>query len=106
MALLENASAIDVLALLETRPKLTVLFVDDSELCKKYLSMPWVSEEAEIARVDEDIADIFQVGKVPQYRFFLEGNEVSNLVGTCNRDTVLEFKQKIFGNVLTFKPRG
>ena len=106
MALLENASAGDLFSLMETRPLLTVLFVDDSDLCKKYLSMPWVAEEAEVLMVDEGIADIFQVGKVPQYRFFLEGSEISNLVGTCNRETILEFKQKIFGNVRTLKPRG
>ena len=106
MAILSDASTGDVFELMETRPLLTVLFVDESELCNKYISLPWVAEEAEVFTLDESMAEIFQVGKVPQYRFYLEGSEISNIVGTCNRETILEYKQKVFGNVRTLKPRG
>jgi hypothetical protein len=99
----EEASVLDVFGLLETRPVLTILFVDDSDLCKNYLSLPWVKEEAEILMVDEGIVDTFQVGKVPQYRFFLAGNEIANLVGTCHREMVLDMKQKVFSNVRPLK---
>jgi hypothetical protein len=107
MPMLENISAVDLLdSMMENTTQRTILFVDESELCTKYLSMSWVLEEAEVVVCDEAIANIFQVGKVPQYRFYLEGSEISNIIGGCNKETLLEHKKNVFGNLLMFKRRG
>ena len=76
-----------------------LLFVDESKFCQQYCQFPWVSEEAEIVAVDQEILEVFQIGKVPQWRFFLEGNEIANLVGTVSREQLMEMKQKLYENV-------
>ena len=81
----------------------TILFIDQTKLCQQYVSSSWILEEAEIVTVDQEILDIFQIGKVPQYRFFLQGSEVANLIGTVPRDQLLEMKQKIFGNIRSIR---
>jgi hypothetical protein len=100
-----SASLEDVFAHIETEPVTVVLFVDQTKLCSQYADFPWVRNEAQVVEVDQEILDSFQIGKVPQYRFFLRGNEVASLVGTADFEQYSSLKRKVFGNAQNF-PRG
>jgi hypothetical protein len=99
MAIYEDASICDVYSLAETNPILTILFVDDSDLCRNFISQPWVLQEAEVLFIDEAIVDVCDVKTVPQFRFFLEGDEVSKLTGTCSYETLMAQKKSLFGKI-------
>lgn len=93
----------EVLAFLDARPMATILFVDGQKYCQQYADYPWVAEEAEVVDVDQEIVDHFQIGKVPQWRFYMKGTEVHHLIGSASRDEFIENKQKVFGNLRSFK---
>jgi hypothetical protein len=94
-----SASTVEIFAFLEANPLVTLLFVDQSGLSKQYISMPWVQAATNIVEIDQDILDTFQIGKVPQYRFYMKGQEVANLIGTASLDEFKEIRNKVFGNV-------
>lgn len=76
-----------------------VLFVDQSDLCRQYVSMPWVQANSNVVEIDQDILDTFQIGKVPQYRFYMKAQEVANIIGTASQEEFQEIRNKVFGNV-------
>jgi len=80
-----------------------VLFVDQTKQCGQYADFPWVRDEAQVVEVDQEILDSFQVGKVPQFRFFLRGNEVASLIGTASYDEYSALRLKVFGNTQNFR---
>jgi len=90
-----------LLALLETQTLAVVLFIDQDKFCRQYADHEWVKAEAQVIEVDQEIIDHFQIGKVPQWRFFVKGSECFDacLVGTAAREEFQEHKNKIFGNL-------
>lgn len=104
MSELSRESHLDeVLAHLAVKQIAVVLFVDQQKYCQQYAAYPWVSEEAEVVEVDQEIVDHFQIGKVPQWRFYVKGSEVHYLVGTASREEFLENKNKVFGSLRSFE---
>ena len=87
---------------LEAKQLLTILFVDQTDFCTLYHRQPWVEEEAVVIEVDQEILDHFQIGKVPQFRFYVRGSEVSHLVGTVPREDIVKLKKQVFGD-LTYR---
>jgi hypothetical protein len=94
-----SASTVEVFAYLESHPLVVVLFIDQSNLSKQYVSMPWVQAASNIVEVDQDILDTFQIGKVPQYRFYMKGQEVASIIGTASQEEFQEIHNKVFSNV-------
>lgn len=81
----------------------TLLFVDQTKVCEQYTSQAWVPTETHIVEVDSEIIDHFQIGKIPQFRFYKGGSELPfPLVGTISREAFVEQKNMILGNL---KPR-
>lgn len=99
-----DADLEDVLAYLEAKTFATILFIDGQKYAQQYAAYPWVStEEAQVVEVDQEIVDHFQIGKVPQWRFYVKGSEVHHLIGTCTREEFLDNKNKVFGNLRSLK---
>lgn len=98
-----DADLDEVLAFLDSRQIAVVLFVDGQKYCQQYADYPWVGEDAEVVDVDQEIVDHFQIGKVPQWRFYVKGSEVHHLIGTASREEFIENKNKVFGNLRSFK---
>jgi hypothetical protein len=98
-----DAGLDEILAHLDLNPFTTLLFIDGQKFCQQYAEYPWVVEEAEIVEVDQEIVEHFQIGKVPQWRFFIKGSEVHHVIGTGSREEFLENKQKVFGNLRSIK---
>lgn len=104
MAKLSRTAHLDeVLAFLDASPYSVVLFIDQQKYCQQYAEYPWVAEEAEVIEVDTEIVDHFQIGKVPQWRFYVRGSEVHHLIGTAPREEFVDNKTKVFGNLRSFK---
>lgn len=96
----ETLSVERLFNLIETSPFHIILFVDDQDFCQKYAEFPWIQkEDVTVAPVTDDILGTFQIGKVPQFRFYLEGVEVTTLDGTHSYETFIERKHEVFGNV-------
>lgn len=93
----------DILAYLDAKPYAVVLFVDQQKFSQQYADYPWIEQEAVVVEVDTEIVDHFQIGKVPQWRFYVKGSEVHHLVGTASREEYLENKNKVFGNLRSIK---
>ncbi len=93
-----DADLEELFGLLETRKMVTFLFVDQTDFCQKYAAQAWVADEANIIDIDTEILEHFQIGKVPQYRFFQNGSEVAALVGTVPREDVFKIKKEHFGD--------
>lgn len=103
MRLTPDSDLTEVLAFLEKQEVSVLLFIDQQKGCKQYAEYPWVQDVAEVVEVDQEIVDHFQIGKVPQWRFYLKGTEVHHMVGTVARDELMEHRQKVFGNLRPFK---
>ena len=88
----------DILSFLESKPYAALLFVDQQKFCKQYCEYPWVTEEGRVIEITPEIIDHFQIGKVPQWRFYLNGSEAHFQVGSISRDEFMESKSKLFGN--------
>jgi hypothetical protein len=99
MELPRNASITEVFAYLENQPVVILLFVDQTKFNQDYSNFPWVRSEAKVIDIDQEILDSLQIGKVPQFRFYLRGNEVLTLIGTVSHEEFQEAKQKVIGNV-------
>ena len=100
MELNRDSSLDDIFMSLESKQMMTVLFVDQTDFCNSYSQQQWVKDEAEIVEVDQEILDYFQIGKVPQFRFYVRGSEASNLIGTVSREEILKVKKQVFGDLL------
>lgn len=100
MDLTRESSLDDIFICLEAKQIMTVLFVDQTDFCELYSKQAWVADEANVVEVDQEILDHFQIGKVPQYRFYVRGSEVSCLVGTVPREEILKIKKQVFGDLL------
>lgn len=100
MELNRDSSLDDIFMALEQKQIMTVLFVDQTDFCKLYSDQMWVRDEANVVEVDQEILDHFQIGKVPQFRFYVRGSEVSCLVGTVAREEILKTKKQVFGDLL------
>lgn len=100
-----DADLEEVLALLEAQQFTIVLFIDGQKFCTQYAEYPWVAEEAEVIEVDQEIVEHFQIGKVPQWRFYVKGSEVHHLIGSAPREEFLENKDKVFGNLRSINNR-
>lgn len=98
-----DATLEEVFAHVETVPQSCILFVDQSVLCSQYSQTPWVGDHTQVVQVDEEIVDNFQIGKVPQFRFYVQGSEVASLVGTASYEEFIEIKERIFGNSIGIK---
>jgi len=99
MKLNKEASMEEVFAHIERNALTTILFVDQSLFCNQYTALNWVPEEADIVEVDQEILESFQIGKVPQFRFYFQGSEVGHQIGTLTREQVQDFKKEIFKDV-------
>jgi len=97
-----DADLEQILAYLETKQLAVLLFIDGQKFCQNYAEYPWVPEEAQVVEVDQEIVDHFQIGKVPQWRFYVKGGEVHHLIGATTREEFLENKTKVFGNLRPF----
>jgi hypothetical protein len=97
MGLKRSASLEEVLAHLEKTPKEVVLFIDQTKGCKDYAAFPWVQAASEVVEVDQEILDHFQIGKVPQFRFYIRGNEVAHLIGTASNSEFMTLRNKMLG---------
>lgn len=100
MKLSKDSSLDDIFLHLETRKVTTLLFVDQTDYCVAYSQQPWLDGEAEVIEVDQEIVDHFQIGKVPQFRFYVNGSEVADLTGTVSRDEIMGIKKKMFGDLV------
>lgn len=99
MKLPRNATATEVLSYIESKPVSILLFVDQTKFNIDYANFPWVRSEAAIVDVDSEILDTLQVGKVPQFRFFVNGTEVASLVGTISFEEFSDVKTKVLGKL-------
>jgi thiol-disulfide isomerase/thioredoxin len=99
MQLSRSASLAEVFNYLEEKPVAVVLFIDQTKFNQDYANFPWVKNEAAVVEIDQEILDSLQIGKVPQFRFYIRGNEVLSLIGTVPFEEFSEAKQKVFGNV-------
>lgn len=100
MKLSRDSSLDDIFMHLETRQVTTLLFVDQTDYCSAYSQQPWIELEAEVIEVDQEIVDHFQIGKVPQFRFYVRGSEVADLSGTVARDEIIDIKKRMFGDLI------
>lgn len=100
MELNRGSSLDDIFICLEAKQIMTLLFVDQTDFCRLYSEQAWVQDEANVVEVDQEILDHFQIGKVPQYRFYVRGSEVQHLVGTVAREDILKIKKQVFGDLL------
>ena len=103
MHLRSDCSLDEILMLLDTQNVCAVLFVDHQPMCKHYSQQSWVQDAGQVVEVDQEIVDHFQIGKVPQWRFYLKANEVHHAVGTIPKEQFEEERKKIFGNLTNFK---
>lgn len=101
--LTRDADLDEILCHLDANPFATLLFIDGQKFCQQYAEYPWVVEEAEVIEVDAEIVEHFQIGKVPQWRFYVKGSEVHHLIGSAIREEFLENKSKVFGNIRSIK---
>ena len=100
MKLDTSASVEEVFAYLDKKPVVVLCFVDQSTFITRYLSsMQWLTTEVDLVEVDQEMLELFQIGKVPQFRFYLQGNEIASLIGTATREEFLEVKNKVLGNI-------
>lgn len=99
----KTASLAEVFSFIETNSVATVLFVDQTKLCSTYCNFSWVAEQAAVVEVDQEIVDTLQIGKVPQFRFFLNGNEVGAVIGTVEFTDFAEERDRVFGNLKSLK---
>lgn len=77
-----------------------ILFVDQSPLCESYSKQSWLLQEGvQIVEVDQNIVDVLQIGKVPQFRFYVGATEVHDLIGTADYDIFLKRKAQLFAPV-------
>ena len=97
MGLSRSASLEEVLSYLETSPKAVVLFIDQTKGCTDYAGFPWVQTESQVVGVDQEILEHFQIGKVPQFRFYIRGNEVAHLIGTAPSEEFVALRERVFG---------
>jgi hypothetical protein len=88
--------------LLDSTDVCALLFIDQQPFCKQYAEHWWVKEAGHVIEVDTEIVEHFQLGKVPQWRFYLKANEVHHAVGTLTREEFMEQRNKIFGNLISF----
>jgi thiol-disulfide isomerase/thioredoxin len=102
LGLSRNATAAEVLKYIETKPVAILLFVDQTKFNVDYSNFPWVKSEAVIVDIDSEILDTLQIGKVPQFRFFVRGNEVASLVGTVSYEEYSELKTKVLGKTRSY----
>lgn len=100
MDLNRDSSLDDIFYCLENKQIITLLFVDQTEFCTNYSQQQWVKDEADIVEVDQEILDFFQIGKVPQFRFYVRGAEAAHLVGTQSREEILKIKKQVFGDLI------
>lgn len=87
-------------------PTSIILYVDKSPLCNQYTlnNSKWMeNEEVRIVEVSQDIVETLQIGKVPQFRFYINGTEVHELIGTVSQADFLERKNNLFSSVLKIK---
>lgn len=102
LKLSRDANLDEVLSFLGAKQIAIILFIDQQKFCTQYAEYPWVQEEGQIVEVDQEIVDHFQIGKVPQWRFYIKGGEVHHLIGTASREEFLENKNKVLGNLRSF----
>lgn len=80
----------------EENPTSVILFVDQSALCESYTKQAWLQQEnVQVVEVDQEIIDTLQIGKVPQFRFYVAGTEVHDLIGTASYETFLTRKKEL-----------
>ena len=98
-ALTRDAHLEEVFAYVESNPVAIILFVDQMKFCNEFSNFHWVRSEASIVEVDQEILDSFQIGTVPQFRFYVQGNEVASIRGTCSYEDFVGVKTKVMNNV-------
>lgn len=96
MELMRNSDLDDLFARIETKLDLVVLYVDQTPFCLQYASQGWVAEEASVVEIDQEIMDGMQIGKVPQFRFYRNGTETKQIIGTVGREEFLQIKRETF----------
>jgi hypothetical protein len=99
MKLLRESGLDDIFGFLDSTPIVTILFIDQTDFCRHYAQSSWVQDEANVVEVDQEIVEHFQIGKVPQFRFYLNGSEVASLVGTVPREDIVKMKREVFGEL-------
>ena len=83
-------------------PLKVVLFVDQGDLCTQYtnVSQRWLSmENIPVVEVCGHIQETFQIGKVPQMRFWFAGSEIYDEVGKITYQEYLEIKRDLLGKI-------
>lgn len=75
----------------------TVLFVDDSELCRTYLEKnPWVWEQARIVvYACEDNIRRFKIKRVPCFQFFERFREIHEVIGTVSESDYIRINSSL-----------
>lgn len=99
--LARDAHIEEIFEFIESNPVSTILFVDQMKFCNEFSNFPWVKAESAVVEIDQEILDYFQIGKVPQFRFYVQGSEVTSIVGTCSYEEFQDVKRKVMGNVAT-----
>lgn len=99
-----ECSVEEVFARIQLEPQLTILFIDQTQFCRDYAGLPWIRRnQIDVVEIDPEILDAFQIGKVPQFRFFLNGNETGCLVGTADFEAFERSRTDSFGNIKSIK---
>jgi hypothetical protein len=97
----------EVFAHVEHVPVTVVLYIDQSKICETFTKSAWVLNEhkvpIQVVEVDQEIVQTMQIGKVPQFRFYRDGNEVGSLVGTVEYGDYSELRERVFGNAVSIQ---
>ena len=97
MKLQRESNLMEVFEYIEKVPTCVILFVDQSALCTQFTTQGWIQQEGiEVVDVDAEMVDVLQIGKVPQFRFYVEGTEVHDLIGTSTHEHFKTRKSQLF----------
>jgi len=97
--LARDAPIEEVFDYIQSNPVAIILFVDQTKFCNEFSNYPWVRSESAVVEIDQEILDSLQIGVVPQFRFYVHGNEVASIRGTCPYEEFQGTKSKVFANV-------
>ena len=91
-----EASFIEVFAYIESVPRGVLVFIDRTECSKNYLeNQPWIAGRAQIVEVDQEMVEIFEVEKIPQFIFYLRGDELGRITGAIDIFSFNAFEQEL-----------
>lgn len=94
-----DAHIAEVFDYIESNPVAILLFVDQMKFCTEFSNFPWVRSESTVVEIDQEILDYFQIGVVPQFRFYVQGSEVASIRGTCSYEEFQGVKSRVMGNL-------